>query len=421
MRMKSRRPLAILLSMILLLALAPSGFAVDLNAPNSVTIEFVPRGSDFAEDLATATIQVDLYLLAPAVLYEEPYQNVDSYTYEVPGAGSPFHTLLDQLTKELNGTDSEEPTAEGTEKPAPTPPTEEAVFQQFESYAQDFAEIVLDSSYTPDPDRYKTATAVAEHTAINVDNLAAGLYLLVIRSKNLTAKVDNENPENAYVKRTEQASNDENDEAKTILTTRVVTENYEYLFRPQLFTLPTKLSDNMQQYNTAYGEWVNSLTIYAKPTREPKISELKIIKQLTSRGPDPVSFVFNVEWEGADKKTVKKVVLISFTDSSSYEKYAVVKDVPIGAEVRVTEVHTGIAYRVTSDNQQEVTIEAMPPIPEGSTSAEIPNVLTFINDHSGPGGGYGLLNRFTVSSGALTGVQYDDSADAEKVTADSES
>ena len=42
MRMKSRRTLAVLLSMILLLALAPSGFAVNLEAPNTLTVNFVP-------------------------------------------------------------------------------------------------------------------------------------------------------------------------------------------------------------------------------------------------------------------------------------------------------------------------------------------------------------------------------------------
>ena len=101
----------------------------------------MPRpGSDFAEDLANATIQADLYLLAPAVRYEEPFENVDSYTYQVPAENDPYYDLLSQLTKELN--DAEKPES---------PPAEEAVFQQFEPYAQAFAGIVLDSSYTPDP------------------------------------------------------------------------------------------------------------------------------------------------------------------------------------------------------------------------------------------------------------------------------
>ena len=281
MRMKSRRTLAVLLSMILLLALAPSGFAVDLDpGKNSVTVECVPQGSDFAEDLATATIQADLYLLAPAVRYEEPYENVDSYTYQVPEEGTVFHDLLKTLTEELNGADTPE-----------VPPAEKDVFDQFEHYAQDFAKIVLDSSYTPDPDRFKSATAVAGKTFINVPNLDAGLYLLIIRGQELTEKDSSDHPEKVYVKKTEQASSDENGTPTTLFTTRVLTEDYEYLFKPQLFTLPTKLDKNVQQYNTAYGEWENQLSIYAKPTRVANNGDLKIIKNVNNPGPDPVDFV----------------------------------------------------------------------------------------------------------------------------------
>ena len=87
MRMKSRRTLAVLLSMILLLALAPSGFAVNLEAPNTLTVNFVPENSDFGNDLKTARIQVDLYQLAAAV----PDVLSDSYHYDVPtDNGHPF-------------------------------------------------------------------------------------------------------------------------------------------------------------------------------------------------------------------------------------------------------------------------------------------------------------------------------------------
>ncbi len=291
---------------ILLLALAPSGFAVDLDpGKNSVTVECVPQGSDFAEDLATATIQADLYLLAPAVRYEEPYENVDSYTYQVPEEGTVFHDLLKTLTEELNGADTPE-----------APPAEKDVFDQFEHYAQDFAKIVLDSSYTPDPDRIKSATAVAGKTFINVPNLDAGLYLLIIRGQELTEKDSSDHPEKVYVKKTEQASSDENGAATTLFTTRVLTEDYEYLFKPQLFTLPTKLDKNVQQYNTAYGEWENQLSIYAKPTRVANNGDLKIIKNVNNPGPDPVDFVFEVTWKDKSNNDVTKVVTMTFKGHS---------------------------------------------------------------------------------------------------------
>ena len=406
MRMKSRRTLAVLLSMILLLALAPSGFAVDLDpGKNSVTVECVPQGSDFAEDLATATIQADLYLLAPAVRYEEPYENVDSYTYQVPEEGTVFHDLLKTLTEELNGADTPE-----------VPPAEKDVFDQFEHYAQDFAKIVLDSSYTPDPDRFKSATAVAGKTFVTVPNLDAGLYLLIIRGQELTEKDSSDHPEKVYVKKTDQASSDENSATTTLFTTRVLTEDYEYLFKPQLFTLPTKLDKNVQQYNTAYGEWENQLSIYAKPTRVANNGDLKIIKNVNNPGPDPVDFVFEVTWKDKSNNDVTKVVTLGFQGETRKE-YTLVNTVPIGTEVTVTEVHSGIGYTAVT-GPQTVTIQAPAAATADGETAAVRNVVEFTNDHTGPGGGHGILNRFTAdgSNSSFDGVGFNDSeaADANK-------
>ena len=400
MRMKSRRTLAVLLSMILLLALAPSGFAVDLGAPNTLTVNLAPADSGFAEDLATATIQADLYLLAPAVHYEAPYENVDSYTYQVPEEGAVFHDLLKTLTEELNGADTPE-----------APPAEKDVFDQFEHYAQDFAKIVLDSTYTSGPT--KSEANVSDHTTITVSGLEAGLYLLIIRGQELTEKDSSDHPEKVYVKKTDQASSDENSAATTLFTTRVATDDYEYLYRPQLLTVPTKVSEeNVQQYNTAYGSWVNSLTIYAKPTREANNGDLKIIKNLSNPGPDPVNFVFEVTWKDKSNNDVTKVVTMSFQGETRKE-YTLVNTVPIGTAVTVTEVHSGIGYTAVT-GPQTVTIQATPPAAESGEPAAVPNVVEFSNDHSGPGGGHGILNRFTPDGSNFTGVQYDDSDEADQ-------
>ncbi len=397
MRMKSRRTLAVLLSMILLLALAPSGFAVDLEAPNTLTVNLAPADSGFAEDLAAASIQADLYLLAPATAAGTD----DSYTYAVPKAGAVFHDLLKTLTEELNGADTPE-----------APPAEKDVFDQFEHYAQDFAKIVLDSSYTSGPT--KSEANVSDHTTITVSGLEAGLYLLIIRGQELTEKDSSDHPEKVYVKKTDQASSDENSAATTLFTTRVLTEDYEYLYRPQLLTVPTKVSEeNVQQYNTAYGSWVNSLTIYAKPTREANNGDLKIIKNVSNPGPDPVNFVFEVTWKDKSNNDVTKVVTMTFKGDTRKE-YTLVNTVPIGTKVTVTEVHSGIGYTAVT-GPQTVTIKATP-TPAGSEPAAVPNVVEFSNDHSGPGGGHGILNRFTPDGSNFTGVQYDDSDEADQAS-----
>ena len=398
MRMKSRRTLAVLLSMILLLALAPSGFAVDLEAPNTLTVNFVPENSDFGNDLKTARIQVDLYKLAAAELDVAG----DSYHYAVSETdnGDPFWAALTQLQGDL--ADAEKLEDQNNR---------DTVFEKFEPYAQTFAGIVLDSH--PEIPVTRSELAVAENTTITVENLEAGLYLLIIRGAGLTTKDDD--PETGYVVRTEQAAGGEGTETQTqtVYATRVATDDYEYLYRPQLLTVPTKVSEeNVQQYNTAYGSWVNSLTIYAKPTREANNGDLKIIKNLSNPGPDPVNFVFEVTWKDKSNNDVVKVVTMSFQGETRKE-YTLVNTVPIGTAVTVTEVHSGIGYTAVT-GPQTVTIQATPPAAESGEPAAVPNVVEFSNDHSGPGGGHGILNRFTPDGSSFTGVQYDDSDEADQ-------
>ena len=394
MRMKSRRTLAVLLSMILLLALAPSGFAVDLEAKNTVTVTLAQPESDYAKDLKGTRVHADFYLLAPAVRYAAPYENVDSYTYTVPDEGTAFHELLDKLTKELNE-------AAVTE----APPAQEAVFHQFEPYAQAFAEIVLGSGYSSPP--AATGDLVVDQTAITVTGLNPGLYLLIIRGDGLEKS---ENPDTGYVKRTQQAAGEEGSTADSVFSTRVVTDRNEYLFQPQLLTVPTKVdkASGEQQYNTAYGEWDNLLMIYAKPTQVPKNGDLKIIKNLTHAGSDPVTFVFEVKWqEKKGSENVDKVKYVSLTFDGEPMEYILEKTIPIGTTVTVTEVHTGLAYSIVGDTTKTATIVVPSPVAQngsgGNQATEIAEV-SFTNDHSGPGGGYGVLNRFTVTSLTETGT-----------------
>lgn len=408
MRMKSRRTLAVLLSLILLLALAPSGFAVNLDpGANTLTVNLVPADSGFAEDLATADIQADLYLLAPA----KEAGTDDSYTYDVPASGeadypSPFQATLEELMTKL----ADDPDLEKQND-------KEKVYSTFEPLAQAFAGIVLGDAYTSLGDAYtsppiRSEANVSDHTTITVTGMDAGLYLLIIRGAGLTTKADD--PETGYVVKTEQASGEDGADKTVTYATRVVTDDYEYLYRPQLLTVPTKVSEeNEQQYNTAYGNWVNTLTIYAKPTREAKNGDLKIIKNVSNPGPDPVTFVFEVSWPGKDRIPVTKVVSMEFKGETRKE-YVLADTVPIGATVTVTEVHSGIGYTAVT-GPQTVTIQATPPAPEDSETAEDFNAVTFSNDHTGPGGGHGILNRFTAgSSSSFTGAQFADSTDADQ-------
>ena len=87
---------------------------------------------------------------------------------------------------------------------------------------------------------------------------------------------------------------------------------------------------------------------------------------------------------------------------------------PLWTSVTVTEVHSGIGYTAVT-GPQTVTIEATP-APAGSEPAAVPNVVEFSNDHTGPGGGHGILNRFTADGSSFSGVQYDDSDEADQAS-----
>ena len=73
MRMKTQRILAALLSLVLLLALAPAGWAVDVTTPNTVNINLVPtdkakaEDQTFANEIKNAKVKAELYRIAPAV------------------------------------------------------------------------------------------------------------------------------------------------------------------------------------------------------------------------------------------------------------------------------------------------------------------------------------------------------------------
>ena len=407
MRINMRRTLAILLCTLLLLTLAPAGFAVDLTVPNTVTVDLVPNDkSDYKEDLEGAKVQADFYLLAKAIEPSEidPDNHDDSYVYKIPDAAngeasSPFQAQLEALQAKLD----ELQKASDPENPY----DQAAVFTAFKPLAQQFARVVLDGEGTDSPDPTRTELAVDNHTYITASGLQAGLYLLIIRGSELTTKLADADTD--YVVKTEN-------EDGPVYSTRVVTDDYEYLFEPQLLTVPTKLKDkHTQQYNTAYGDWEYELEIYAKPERDSRLGDLKIIKNLNNAGPDPVSFIFRISWTRKDGTPAEKVVSIEFK-GEDHRELLVPKTFPIGTTVTVEEIYTGRGYTALTGPQTAV-IQATASAPKDGTaepSAETPAVatVTFTNTHDGPGGGHGILNHFTyIGSGNFALSPYTDSTE----------
>ncbi len=87
------------------------------------------------------------------------------------------------------------------------------------------------------------------------------------------------------------------------------------------------------------------------------------------------SFIYKVEVFVDEEKTEEKFVQLLYSKQEGGLKEAVIKDIPIGATVKVTEIYTGASYELQSENEVTLMIEA-PPIDGGEA-----NVATFINTY----------------------------------------
>ena len=405
MRMKTQRILAALLSLVLLLALAPAGWAEDGNGSetivsasvpatgvnlepgaNTVNINLVPAdkvGTDFETDIVNAKIQADLYLVA-AAKKDDMY---DTYHYEFFD-NAPI--VIDAATSFLNSlADDPDPAKQNKQ---------DSMLKTFSPLAQAFAESIFTYEEL-DLEKYPTKSVVAgTGTTIKVEGLDPGLYMLVLRGSDLEMKA--EDVDKCYVTTMTKVGGGQYNEYGSadidIVATRALSDSYEYIFEPQLITVPTKVvydSENkpVQQYNTAYGEWTNTLNIVAKPDWKPRFGDLKIVKTLNNYiGTDPATFVYSIKatiGEGEKEKDVfSDVVAIHYPVET---EITIEKQIPVGAKVTVEEVYQGSRYEVVGDIAQETII--LSPKDE-----KAPASVTFENKHNDTEfGGYGVVNNFT--------------------------
>ncbi|MGC4018054.1 MAG: DUF5979 domain-containing protein [Muricomes sp.] len=125
-----------------------------------------------------------------------------------------------------------------------------------------------------------------------------------------------------------------------------------------------------------------------KPGREPLYGDLRIRKTLASYDTSlkDVTFVFRIEGVRDGENVYSNVV--SITHSAAGTKEALVKRIPAGAKVTVTEIYSGGSYELVSDPTQTAEILA-----EGMDGA--PATVDFTNDYNEklvPG--YGVTNHF---------------------------
>ena len=369
MRMKTQRILAAMLSLVLLLALAPAGWAeggetnepvlggsgtgesvsvsaagVVLTNENTVVVDLVPqdkKGTAYETEIKNAKVKADLYLIAPAV--EDPTNDSYSYTF---AAGSAFAGLKTSIEAALET----DPT-----KPATT---REDMLKSFSPIAQSAADLVKGSTtITPT----SAQPAAADATSITVEHLPAGMYLLILRGADL-AKDETATGYFTTAKKVGGGQSGEYEDPTkpgqdvTITVTRAITNGYEFQFEPQIITLPTKMDGNTQSYNTAYGVWSDTLHITAKPDWKPRNGILKITKTLTNYADlseadgeqsyfEPMTFTFSVvgrdkQGEGATE-VYRKVVALSVNEPVDVILGATLTVIQVGSWVTISEIYSG--------------------------------------------------------------------------------
>lgn len=184
----------------------------------------------------------------------------------------------------------------------------------------------------------------------------------------------------------------------------VQTSEYTYDFSPYLVSLPNNYYSSENPDDT----WVYDVTTGMKPQQTQRYGDLEIVKDLTAYNTSlqDALFVFQVEGTRNGENVYSDVVSIKFNEAG--QKTALVKHLPAGTQVTVTEIYAGGSYKNTSGDTQTATIVA-----EGEDSN--PVSVSFTNTYDGrliPG--TGIVNHFENKDGEWSWEQQDDNTASEQ-------
>lgn len=338
---------------------------VDVTKDCSLTVSPVdasdPEKADYLTDMEKTHITLELYKVAgaEAVAGYDTYQFVPESAYD--GLGLSEYSGLQELT-----------------------------VSEWKVLAQDAARIALSEDSTQQPAASEAIEGVAEATLSGAE-MQAGLYLLVARDTNLTRE--------QYVKTVKvDGADEETASEQEKLVTIANSEQYEYMFEPQLVALPTKQADADGVISTANpGPWLYEEHVYLKSGREPRYAPLTIVKTLrtyeTVEGTiEPVTFVFRVVATLAGEEVYNEVTSLTFTEPGTGR--TTLERIPATATVTVTEIYNGLSYTqsVPSGNGP-VVLENISAEAGSSNTADFENVYNNNRTH-----GHGIKNQFVYSA-----------------------
>ena len=386
MRMNTQRILAALLSLVLLLALAPAGWAdgeeggggngeTVASAPVESTITVDLSANNYGGDIYKAKVMADLYLVVPAVKNEA----YNSYDLDFDNFNAEFSALKEAFQKTIYGEKY------GTDEYSYDP-----------NYRPNYVDF-MDNTVIPFVlDKEKSFTAVdskgvSDETAqsFQFTGVMPGMYILVPHGSDLTEKKD-------YVKSVTVNTTDGTTGNKKLVSMAHSTM-HEYLFTPQLIFVPTKdaVDDIIATWNP--GDWLPELTVSLKSEQKPRLGDLKLVKTLTQyAGNKPVVAVFHVEAKYEDEVVFSDVYMFELNKDTTTQAVTIEKRIPIGAEITVTEMYSSSYTQV--GNSATYTYEGK----DGTENAETPLIeldklltATITNEPGETPPGAGVINRIT--------------------------
>lgn len=323
----------------------------------------------FGTDLDGADIVVDVYKVANA----SKISGYDSYNYAFLESFSGVEGASEINAKQQSG---------------------DLKASDWQALAQAAAKKVLgDGSAQNHPQSVEKATTISSVKTTDGglgSGLGTGLYLLIARSSTLT------NPEDyRVVMKGESHTSTMDGSVATIANS----DNYTYIFAPQLISLPMRdedvRGDNPESengplpgYNDNYmtsdlGSWAYDLNVYLKPVRVDRYGSLEISKKLQvyeseedvllpeegGSGPadgsigqdEKTTFVFKATWTDPDsKEQVSKVDSLTFpiikNGEKVYDWQLYMDGIPVGTEVTVEEIYSGASYEIVGSKTQTVRI-----------------------------------------------------------------
>ena len=373
MNHKTKRILTLLMVAAMILSLPViSASADDLDLSREVKVTFTKGPSGFDDDIDNASVVVDLYKVASAILEKDANPPQASH-------GS-MYVFTDDIGIGV-------PTSYAAMQSADWPALTQAAAKK----------VLLDGEGSPLTTAPTVVDAIDETTA--AAGIEAGLYLVVAHGSALATP-------DKYVKM-----------VSGNVTTFARSDSYTYIYSPELIAIPSTLDEmgidagdhvdyntykdpegNVHQgTSTAGGNWQYTINALLKPTREDRLGNLKITKVIPAIDENgSATFVFHVHAAKGDPDkpnyfTYDVDVSLTLTAGKLQDTYEILHVIPVGATVTVTEKYDGTRFKADGATEQT---DKIPPLTI-TNGQEAALSFTFENSYNGKIiTGYGIENQF---------------------------